>query len=141
MRIGRIRMLVGGCAYSLVVASTTPFTLPADIMTAVAIIAMTVMIIARWPLRARLELGVPASPPAAQTSHRYLPWIASLVVCVAWELFNFLAHGSRASHPTVSSIADAVDRIYLLKSLMFLGWLSLGWIIVRRGSRHPESRP
>ena len=58
-----------------------------------------------------------------------------LVVAVAWELAEYLARGSRGQHPTLSSMADALDRHYLLKALVFFGWLWLGLCIVRRGSR------
>jgi hypothetical protein len=63
-----------------------------------------------------------------------------LVVFVVWELFNYLVHGTRANHPTFSSITDAIDRFYLLKTLLFLGWLAGAWEIVRRGSRS-QARP
>ena len=56
-----------------------------------------------------------------------------LIVFVVWELFNYLVHGTRANHPTFSSITDAIDRFYLLKTLLFLGWLAGGLVIVRRG--------
>jgi hypothetical protein len=54
---------------------------------------------------------------------------------VAWELAEYLARGSRGQHPTLSSMADALDRPYLVKALVFFGWLWLGLCIVRRGSR------
>jgi hypothetical protein len=57
------------------------------------------------------------------------------VLFVVWELFNYLVHGTRADHPTFSSITDAIDRFYLLKALLFLGWMAAAWVIVRRGSR------
>jgi hypothetical protein len=132
-------MLVGGSAYSLIAASTTPFTLPADILTGVAIAAMAVLVIVRWPLRTRA-----AAAPAAgaqdpvdrdRRARPYLPWVAVLVVFTAWEFFNYLVHGSRANHPTFSSITDANDRFYLLKALLFLAWMAAAWVIVQRGSR------
>ena len=58
-----------------------------------------------------------------------------LIVFVVWELFNYLVHGTRANHPTFSSITDAIDRFYLLKTLLFLGWLAGGLAIIRMGSR------
>ncbi len=126
-------MLVGGSAYALIAASTTPFTLPADILTGLAIVAMAVLIIVRWPLRT--GAAARSAPPADPHAHPYLPWIAVLVVFTAWELFNYLVHGSRANHPTFSSITDANDRFYLLKALLFLAWMASAWVIARRGSR------
>jgi hypothetical protein len=52
---------------------------------------------------------------------------------VVWELAEYAARGSRADHPTLSSMLDAVDRSYGLKALVFFLWLWLGAAIVRRG--------
>jgi hypothetical protein len=60
------------------------------------------------------------------------------IIETAWELFNYVVHGPRGDHPTFSSITDAVDRFYLLKSVVILGWLALGWMILRRGARRKE---
>jgi hypothetical protein len=61
--------------------------------------------------------------------------VVLVVTFTAWELFNYLVHGSRANHPTFSSITDAIDRFYLLKTLLFVGWLAFGWRIVVAGAR------
>ena len=142
MRTRSAVLLAGGVGYSLIAASTTPFTLPADILTGLAIVAMAVLVCVSWPLRTRkvraaARAGGPAadSATAARSGHPYLPWLGLLLVFVVWELFNYLVHGTRANHPTFSSITDAIDRTYLLKTLMFLGWLALGWVILARGSR------
>jgi hypothetical protein len=127
-------LLAGGVGYSLIAASTRAFTLPADVLTGVAIVAMAVLVCVRWPLRPRRAAGA-ASTARAGSGHPYLPWVVLLILFVVWELFNYLVHGSRANHPTFSSITDAIDRTYLLKALMFLGWLALGWAILSRGSR------
>ena len=113
-----------GRAYALVAASTTPFTLPADVLTGLAIVGMAVLVIVRWPLRTRPLPAAPPRPVAHGRPHPYLPWIVLLVVFTVWELFNYLVHGSRADHPTFSSITDANDRFYLLKALLFLGWMA-----------------
>lgn len=133
MRGGPAVLLVGGSAYSLIAASTTPFTLPADVLTGLAVVGMAVLVIVRWPLRPR-----PARP--ATGAHPYMPWLIVLVVFVAWELFNYLVHGSRADHPTLSSITDANDRFYILKALLFLGWMAAALVIVRQGSRRQAGR-
>ncbi len=128
MRAGRAVLLVGAIAYSLIAASTTPFTKPADIVTGLAIVAFAVLVCIRWPLRTR-------SLPPSSAGHPFVPWLLLFVLFTAWELFNYLVHGTRANHPTFSSITDAIDRFYLLKALLFLGWLAGAWVIVRRGSR------
>jgi hypothetical protein len=129
-------LLVGGSAYSLIAASTTPFTLPADVLTGLAVVAMAALVVVRWPLRTR-AIGPARSAPAGQdtAAHPYVPWLILLVVFTAWELFNYLVHGSRADHPTFSSITDANDRFYILKALLFLAWMAGALVIVRRGSR------
>jgi NADH:ubiquinone oxidoreductase subunit 3 (subunit A) len=145
-------LLAGGVGYSLVAASTTPFTLPADVLTGLAIVAMAVLVGVRWPLRPRRARPISASSSSSSSSssfssttgHPYLLWVLLLVIFVAWELFNYLVHGTRANHPTFSSITDAIDRFYLLKALLFLGWLAAALVIVRRGSRsglRSRSRP
>ena len=58
---------------------------------------------------------------------------------VAWELVEYASRGSRAAHPTLSSMLDAVDRYYLLKALIFFAWLYLGAAIVRKGRAVPAT--
>ncbi len=132
-------LLAAGAAYALGVAATTPFTLPADVMTGLPIVALAVLVVARWPLRPRpLKLA-----PGARGTHRYRAWGALLAAIVAWELAQYFARGSRGAHPTLSSMADALDRHYFLKALVFFGWLTLGALIVLKGSRThaPSSTP
>ncbi len=204
-----VLLVGGGAAYALVAASTTPFTVPADVLTGLAIVGMAVLVIVRWPLHTRAArstspltvdpstvdpntadplaadpgvanpgVAIPAaadpgvanpagadpgvanpagadpgvanpavadpgvaSPTRARAStHPYLPWVLILVVFTAWEFFNYLVHGSRADHPTFSSITDANDRFYLLKAALFLGWLAAAVVIVRRGRRQRPAR-
>jgi hypothetical protein len=130
VRAGSVVLLVGAIGYSLIAASTRPFTLPADVLTGLAIVGMAVVVVVRWPLRTR-EVRAATRPGG----HPYLPWFGLFVVFVVWELFNYLVHGTRANHPTFSSITDAIDRFYPLKALLFLAWLAGAWVIVRRGSR------
>ncbi len=89
-------------------------------LTGLAIVGMAVLVIVRWPLHTR---------SGRVTAHPYLPWVVLLVVFTAWELFNYLVHGSRADHPTFSSITDANDRFYLLKSLLFFGWMAAAHVV------------
>ena len=146
MRTRSAILLAGGVGYSLIAASTRPFTLPADVLTGAAIVAMAVLVIVRWPLRPRRTRAAEAGAERRPPGHPYLPWLALAIVFVVWELFNYLVHGTRANHPTFSSITDAIDRFYLLKALLYLGWMASALVIVRRGSRsglrsRPDSRP
>ena len=116
-------------AYALFAASTTAFTRSANIATAVPIVAVVVLAVARWPLRARpLKLGPDAG-------HPWRAWVCVFGAVVVWELAEYAARGSRADHPTLSSMLDAVNRFYGLKVIVFFLWLYLGAAIVRRGAR------
>jgi hypothetical protein len=134
VRARPVVLLAGGTAYSLVAATTTPFTLPADILTGLAIVVMGVLAIASWPLRTRTVRTGPSSQ--ARAGHPYRPWLVLVGLFTLWELVNY-AYGLRAAHPTFSSITDAIDRHYVLKAALFLGWLGLGLVILRQGAgRH-----
>ena len=131
----RTPVVAGACAaYALVAAATSAFTWPADALTALPIAALAVLVVARWPWRPRPR---PASSVTGGP-HPYRAWAVLLVVAVAWEVSQYLAPGSRGRHPTLSSMADALDHRYLAKALVFFGWLCLGLSIVHRGGR---SRP
>ncbi len=120
-------------AYSLGAAATTPFTWQADLLTAVPIALLALAALVRWPRHPR-----PRPVPAG--TRPYLPWLALVAAVVAWELAAYLAHGQRAAHPTLSSMADAVDRQYLLKALMFFAWLSLNaWVVSLGAARNPTA--
>ena len=58
-----------------------------------------------------------------------------------WEVADYAARGSRADHPTLSSMFDAVDRFFVLKTLMFFAWLCLGAAILRKGTQAPTLAP
>ncbi len=132
----RTIFLVAAAAYALVAATTTAFSRPANVVTAIPIVGLAVLVLVRWPLRPRHpELGT-------DTSHPWRAWVVLFVVIVVWELADYAARGSRADHPTLSSMLDAVDRHYILKALVFFLWLCLGAAIVRKGSRgHRPPRP
>jgi len=126
--------MAAGVAYALVAASTTAFTRSANIVTAVPIVAVAVLVVVRWPLWPR--------PPRADrlaSPHPWRAWVILFGALVAWELADYAARGSRADHPTLSSMADAVDRYYGLKVVMFFLWLALGAAFVRMGSRRRGS--
>ncbi len=129
-------LLVAGAAYALGAAATSPFTRPADALTALPIAVVAALAAARWPLRPR-----PAIPPEVLGRHPYRAWVVLFAVVAAWEVGEYLARGNRGDHPTLSSMADAVDRYYLLKALVFFGWLCLGGFIVRRGMRSRPGAP
>lgn len=117
---------MAGVAYALGAAATTPFTVAADVMTGIPIALLGVSAIARWPLR-----PVPVRAPGP---HPYREWIVVGVAILVWEIVVYTARGSRAAHPTFSSMVDAVDRFYLLKALLFFGWLCVCAVVLRAGT-------
>jgi hypothetical protein len=122
-------------AYALVAAATTAFSGPANVLTAIPIVTLAVLVIIRWPLRPRPTLLTAEGP------HPFRAWVVLFAALVLWELAEYAARGSRADHPTLSSMLDAVDRYYVLKALVFFGWLYLGGAIVRRGTPKRERAP
>jgi hypothetical protein len=141
-RYGPAALVAIAIAYCLGAATTTPFTTAADVITAVPIVVLATSVVARWPLRTavvRLARPKGAPTPAAAAGHPYRLWVLLFAVLAAWEVFNYVVRGSRADHPTFSSITDAIDRFYVLKALLFAAWLALGWLVVRRGARRTVS--
>ncbi len=121
--------LVAGGAYALAAAATTAFTGPADVIAALPIAGLALAVVVRWPRRPQ-----PLVPPGKAAGHPFRAWVVLLGAIVVWELAQYLARGSRGAHPTLSSMADALDRFYLLKALVLFGWLCLGAGIVIRGT-------
>ena len=140
-------LLLAGGAYALGAAATSAFTWPADVLTAIPIIVLALLVVARWPRR---PLPRPPAPrpepepepepapldvgPARRGGHPFRAWAVLLAAAVVWELAEYAARGSRGAHPTLSSVTDALDRVYVVKALVFFGWLCLGALIVRRGT-------
>jgi hypothetical protein len=118
---------VGAAAYALGAATTRAFTEPANLLIALPIVALAVLVVVRWPLRPR------RAPAPGDVAHPYRAWVLLFAAIVLWELAEYAARGSRADHPTLSSMADAVDRYYLLKAVFIFLWLYLGAAIVRKG--------
>ena len=98
-------------------------------LTGVPIIVLAVLVVVRWPLRPRPLVLAP------ERRHPWRAWVVLFAAVVAWELVDYAARGSRADHPTLSSMLDAVDRTYVLKAFVFFLWLWLGAAIIRHGRR------
>jgi hypothetical protein len=129
-------LLAAGVAYALAIAATTPFTTSANVLTGLPIVGLAVFAVARWPWHPRpLEAAL-----EARGRHPYRAWTILLGAIVVWELAQYVARGSRGAHPTLSSMADAIDRHYLLKAVVVFGWLCLGALIVVKGTQVPVPR-
>jgi hypothetical protein len=139
----RAAALVGlAVAYALVAATTTPFSTQADLATALPIVVLAVAVVIRWPLSPGrgAERRARASARTHGAQHPFAWWVVLFAAIAGWELAQYLLPGSRALHPTLSSMADAVDRYYPLKAVVFFGWLWLGAAIVRDGRPHDPAR-
>jgi hypothetical protein len=133
-----LAFVVTAAAYSFGAATTTPFTAAADVVTALPVIAVVLSAVLCWPVRPgsagpRVPHEAPDAAATPSAAHPYRAWIGLLVVVVAFELLEYFARGSRGAHPTLSSMADAVDRHVGLKALVFFAWLCLGAAIVVAG--------
>ena len=119
--------------YALAAAATTPFTWTADLVTAIPIGVAAVAAVVLWPAHpdrsaVLMEEGSPRPRPPS------MGWVVLLAVVVGWELVEYLWRGSRAAHPTLSSMADAFDAHFIGKAVAFFAWLWLGAAIVRAGA-------
>lgn len=136
-RVGGLVLVVASVAsagYAVAAASTTPFTWAADVMTALPIAAVVVGAVWSWPAHpVRPESLVEEGRPPPR--HPYRAWVLLLTVVVAWELAEYLWRGSRGAHPTLSSMADALDAHTAAKGVAFFAWLWSGAAVVRAGTR------
>jgi hypothetical protein len=140
--------VVGAGALAAVAAFTHPFTLRADVVVAIPLVAMLVAQIA-FAVRARHRRsasGASAIPAGGQAVpaggeavpaggplpfRRFIPWLVMFVVVVSFELFAYFEQ-PRQAHPTLSSLSDDLTRWQVGKAALFLAWLALGWLFLRR---------
>jgi hypothetical protein len=130
---GLVWFAIGAAAlYSWFAVLTMPFTFRANVMTALPLIAaLLAAIVLGHIVRVRRTNERSSPRPTGQSQW---PWWVSLGVVGAWELFCYLRL-PRFDHPTFSSLYDSASRSQPLKAALFLGWLALGWAIVRAYGR------
>ena len=123
----RTSVLLAGVAYAVVASFTKPFTIGADVLTAVPIglAAVVFGVRMRWPRRFRsVATGDPTEPEASINRWSWV-WLAMAGLVLAWELFVY-SQAPRHLHPTLSSLIDTVNAGHLGKTVMFGLWLLLG---------------
>lgn len=129
-RVAAVLATCCAAGYSWAVAATTPFTDPADALVALASAGLVAV-----PVLQRL---VPAGPWRRLAPAPRAPWSAAAAwlvvigILVGTELAMYFLGGSRAAHPTVSSVTDAAFGVRAVKAAGFLAWLAVGWELVRR---------
>jgi len=122
-----VPLAVAGVGLSVGAAFTTPFTAPADTVSALGIAAMAVAVTLTW----RRPAPAPAPAAVPRSREHWWPWALLLCAGVALELVSYLS-GPRVDHPTVSSLYDSATTLRPIKGLFFAAWLALGAALVRR---------
>ena len=116
--------------YAFLAASTRPFTVGADIATAVPLAAAVAVL----AIRTRFPRS---SGPAIHRDQRRRPpvgwtigWVATAAVTSAGSSPVTQAR-PRGDHPTLSSLLDTFDSHRGGKTVVFVLWLALGSYLVR----------
>lgn len=123
--------LLAGAAYAVVASFTTPFTLGADVVTALPIVLAAVVFGLRMR-RPRRAQGIPTgdrSETSASTGRWSLVWLGMTGLVLGWELFVY-SQAPRHLHPTLTALIDTVDDSQVGKSLLFGLWLLAGWYLL-----------
>jgi hypothetical protein len=124
-------VLLAGVVYSVLASFTKPFTIGADVVTALPIGLAAVVFGVRvgWPRSSR---GIPAANPTepkVPINRWSLVWLGMAGLVVGWELFVY-SQAPRHVHPTLSSLIDTVDASHVGKTVMFGLWLLLGSYLI-----------
>lgn len=122
---------VGTAAYAWFASATTPFTVAADVTTALPIVGMVAVVALQrirpfGPVWQRLPGD---QPPGGGTA---VPWLVVLALLVVPEGVSLLAGGARSSHPTISFVTDTVFQWHAVKAAVYFVWMWLCWYFVRR---------
>ncbi len=121
-------LVIAGLAGATAVSGTHPCTLPADLVVGTLNGAVWMLATARAARRPARSAGAGAGAGPGGVGARLrgaAPWLGVAAVVVGWELFCYLS-APRGAHPTLSSMADAVDRWRAGKFVLCALWLGLG---------------
>lgn len=136
--------LLGACVLAVFASFTHPFTLGADVVTAIPLGAMvgaeTVRLIRSRRSRAHAAV-LPGQvdnsvdrpvirSPAIRAVRSFIPWIVLSGLVVGFELFNYFEL-PRHAHPTLSSLSDEVTRSPAGTAALFVAWLALGALLLK----------
>ncbi len=120
-----------GAAYAVLGASTRPFTVGADVVTAVPLALAVLVAVGRGRHRA-LPVGVPHRAPDT-FSWRWAPygllWGVGALAVVSWELYCYF-NTPRARYPTLSVLVNMLNATPVGKTAAFAAWLALGCFLV-----------
>jgi hypothetical protein len=71
--------------------------------------------------------------PVIRGVRGFIPWIVLSGLVVGFELFNYFEL-PRHAHPTLSSLSDEVTRSPAGTALLFVAWLALGALLLKRAA-------
>ncbi|SRR5216683_1340313 len=108
---------------SWIAGAAAPFSLTALVSVLVPGVVLGA-IACRWPPE-----RIPAPARLDITGVSY--WAICLIALFEWEAASYQS-GSRPWHPTLSLVVGPVLQPHAVRSAAFLGWLLLGWGLVRR---------
>jgi hypothetical protein len=115
-----------------VAAVSHPFTLAADLVTAIPIVIGLLVL----GLRVRRGQAPPVGTAAGQgetlpaIGRRWsLLWLGLAATVAAWEVYTYLG-SPRSAHPTLSVLLDMLDATWSGKFVAFSLWVALGWYLV-----------
>jgi hypothetical protein len=138
VRLSGVMLGVIACVLAALASLTRPFTLGADLVTAIGIllfIALQVVLLLRGRRkRATSDLPLEEDGPSGKSGvgfRAFLPWIVVSASVVALELFEYFSE-PRHDHPTLSSLSDDLTRWHAGHAVLFLAWLGLGWLLLKR---------
>ena len=128
-RIGLVVAIAAGCALVVGAALTTPFTLDGDLVTALALGAF-LAVQGGFLIRAR-QRGDRPEVATFPSFRRFVPWVAVFLAVTAFELLSYFSE-PRHAHPTLSSLSDDLTSSPTGRAVLFLAWLMLGWLLLKR---------
>ncbi len=128
LRPAAVAGLTAAVCWSWLASGVRTFTHPAEVLTYLPILAVLAL-----TLRPRAAPSGMRSEPRP-TWRSVMPWVAAVALLVGWELSELFSQ-PRQAHPTLSSITNTLLSTHPSRFLGFLGWLALGWLMVRDLSR------
>lgn len=121
--------LAPATAYAAVAVAKAPWTLYSSIFTAIpGLVALAYAVHRGWHRTRR-----PAPPVQMEALEVFgmMIWALLVAVLTVWVLAIFFSH-PRSIYPTLSHLMNMWFENYAIRTGAFVGWLGLGWYLVRR---------
>jgi hypothetical protein len=127
-RLPLLAWLAACALYVIVVGSFSRYSWPATL----AVVGLGATVVVSGWTGPRHTRPAPGRPPIAGLAL----WGMVLVVGCLWELSSLLEQPSLTTdsyaHPTISTLTDPVLSSWVGRSVILVGWLGLGWLLVER---------